>query len=82
MKTDPLVSVVIAHPALFTELSKYPANAIPGPLLSKAIKEVGLPKLEAVAKDPKIKAEDADADEHERKVQEELSRIQASAGVG
>jgi MFS family permease len=137
LKTDPLISVVIAHPALFTELSKYPTNAIPAPLLAKAVKEVGLTKLEAVAKDPKIKSEAAfftknaavlksveaasaatprqwqhwywvcvggevafiplvlvmagrwrprkarqDAAEHERKVQEELARLQATrAGV-
>lgn len=59
LKTNPLVSVVIAHPVLFTELSKYPANAIPASLLDKAIKEVGLTKLEAVAKDPKITSEAA-----------------------
>jgi len=134
LKADPLVSVVIAHPALFTELSKYPtAGKIPAPLLDKAIKEVGITKLEAVAKDPKIKSEAAffsanaatltsveaasaatahqwqhwywvcvggelvflpmvlvmagrwrpkkarqDADEHERRVREELERLQES----
>jgi MFS family permease len=59
LKADPLVEVVITHPTLFTELSKYPTNAIPPALLDKAIKEVGLTKLEAVAKDPKIKTETA-----------------------
>jgi MFS family permease len=58
LKADPLVGVVLAHPALFTELSKYPtASSIPPALLAKAVKEVGLTNLEAVGKDAKIPTE-------------------------
>jgi hypothetical protein len=60
LKKDPLVATVIAHPTLFAELGKYPtAAAIPPTLLDQAIKAVGLPKLEAIDKDPHIKAEGA-----------------------
>jgi MFS family permease len=58
-KADPNVKIVLAHEALFTQLAKYPTNKIPGPLLDKAIKEVGLKDLLAVSKDPHIKAEAA-----------------------
>jgi MFS family permease len=58
LKADPLVGVVLAHPALFTELSKYPvASSIPPALLAKAVKEVGLTNLEAVGADTKIPTE-------------------------
>jgi len=59
LKSDPLVAVVIAHPALFTELSKYPPTAIPPALLKQAVHDVGLTKLVAISKDNKIKSEAA-----------------------
>ena len=58
-KADPTIKTVLAHPTLFAQLSKYPTNKIPAPLLAKAIKEVGLKSLLAVAKDPHIRAESA-----------------------
>ncbi|MGO9197875.1 MAG: MFS transporter [Acidimicrobiales bacterium] len=58
-KADPLIKTVIAHPALFTQLAKYPTTGIPPALLDKAIKEIGLPKLLAISKDTKIKSEAA-----------------------
>ncbi len=58
-RADPTVKVVLAHPALFAQLSKYPQSKIPGPLLAKAIKEVGLKSLLAVAHDPRIPREAA-----------------------
>jgi nitrate/nitrite transporter NarK len=56
-QSDPNVKIVLAHQALFTQLAKYPTNKIPGPLLNRAIKEVGLKDLLAVSKDPHIKSE-------------------------
>lgn len=58
-KVDPTIQVVLAHPALFSQLAKYPKNAIPGPLLTQAIHEVGLKELVAVGNDPHIAAEAA-----------------------
>ncbi len=57
LKKDPNVSVVLAHPALFTQLAKYPPTKVPAPLLQKAIKEVGLPRLLAISKDTRLKSE-------------------------
>jgi MFS family permease len=51
---DPNVGTVLAHQALFTQLQKYPQNKIPPPLLAKAIKEVGLKPLLAVAGDKSL----------------------------
>jgi len=56
-KADPNVGIVLAHPALFVQLAKYPPTAIPAPLLKQAVAEVGISDLEAVAKDPKITSE-------------------------
>lgn len=136
LKADPLMNTVVAHPALFAQLAKYPTTGIPAPLLAEAIKEVGAAKLTAIAADPKIKTEAAffqehaaaltalqeakaatphqwqhwywvcvggqlvflplvlvmagrwrpkkakqDADDHERKVQEELARLQGSSAA-
>jgi MFS family permease len=53
-KADPTVKIVLAHPALFAQLAKYPPSKIPGPLLAKAIHEVGLKNLLAVAHDARI----------------------------
>jgi len=59
-KADPTIKIVLAHPAIFSQLAKYPTTSkIPGPLLAKAIKEVGLKNLLAVAKDPHVHAEAA-----------------------
>ena len=58
-KADPTIRIVLAHPKLFAQLAKYPPSKIPGPLLAKAIHEVGLKNLLAVAKDPHIKGEAA-----------------------
>jgi len=58
-KADPTIKIVLAHPTLFAQLSKYPTSKIPAPLLAKAIKEVGLKSLLAVAKDPHIRTESA-----------------------
>ncbi len=58
-KADPTVKIVLAHPALFAQLAKYPQSKIPGPLLAKAIKEVGLKNLLAVAHDARIPHEAA-----------------------
>jgi MFS family permease len=57
LKADPNVGVVLAHPKLFTELAKYPPTKIPPPLLSTAIKTVGLKRLVAISKDAKLKSE-------------------------
>jgi MFS family permease len=56
-KADPTVKIVLAHPALFAQLAKYPPSKIPGPLLAKAIHEVGLKNLLAVAHDARIRHE-------------------------
>ncbi len=56
-KADPNVKIVLAHQALFTQLRKYPTSKIPGSLLTKAIKEVGLKNLLAVAHDSHIATE-------------------------
>jgi MFS family permease len=53
-KADPNVKIVLAHSALFAQLHKYPPSKIPAPLLAKAIKEVGLKNLLAVAHDKRI----------------------------
>ncbi|HVC14868.1 MAG TPA: MFS transporter [Acidimicrobiales bacterium] len=58
-RADPTIKIVLAHPALFAQLQKYPTNKIPGPLLAKAVKEVGLKNLLTVAKDPHIRPEAA-----------------------
>ncbi len=57
LKADPNVSVVLAHPALFSELAKYPPSKIPPALLSRAIHTVGLKRLLAISKDTKLKGE-------------------------
>ncbi|HET9093042.1 MAG TPA: MFS transporter [Acidimicrobiales bacterium] len=64
IKSDPNVSTVLAHPKLFAQLAKYPPTKIPGPLLATAIKEVGIPKLTAAAKDAKLKGEIAFLQRH------------------
>lgn len=59
-KADPTIKIVLAHPHLFDQLAKYPTTSkIPAALLAKAVKEVGLKNLLAVAKDPHIRAESA-----------------------
>ncbi len=57
LKTDPNLKVVLAHPRLFAQLSRYPPHAIPPSLLKRAVAEVGLPRLEAVAADTRLKGE-------------------------
>ena len=64
IKSDPNVSTVLAHPKLFAQLVKYPPTKIPAPLLAEAIKEVGIPKLTAAAKDTKLKGEIAFLQRH------------------
>jgi MFS family permease len=44
------LATVRAHPRLFAQLARYPAGKIPLPLLVRAVHEVGLAKLTAVAK--------------------------------
>jgi MFS family permease len=58
-KADPTVKIVLAHPALFAQLAKYPRSKIPPALLAKAIKDVGLKHLLAVARDPHVTKEAA-----------------------
>ncbi len=57
LKTDPNVAVVLAHPALFAKLAKYPPAKIPPPLLAQAIHTVGLKRLITISKDTKLKGE-------------------------
>jgi MFS family permease len=76
-KSDPNVAIVLAHQALFTQLAKYPTDKIPGPLLDKAIKEVGLKDLLAVSKDPHIKAEAAFFSSHAS----QLKQLEAAKAV-
>ncbi len=76
-KADPNVEIVLAHEALFTELAKYPTSKIPGPLLNKAIKDVGLKDLLAVSKDPHIKSEVAFFAAHAS----ELRQVEAAAAA-
>ena len=77
IKSDPNVSIVLAHPAIFTELAKYPKNAIPPALLSKAVAEVGIKDLTAVASDPKITSEVGFLQAHAK----ELAQVQTAAKV-
>ena len=77
IKSDPNVSIVLAHPAIFTELAKYPKNAIPPALLSKAVAEVGIKDLTAVASDPKITSEIGFLQAHAK----ELAQVQTAAKV-
>lgn len=77
IKADPTVNIVLAHPAIFTELAKYPKTAIPPALLSKAIAEVGVKDLTAVSNDPKIASEVAFFQAHAK----ELAQVQTAAKV-
>lgn len=45
-----VLATVHAHPRLFAQLARYPAGKIPLPLLARAVHEVGIAKLTAVAK--------------------------------
>ncbi len=76
-KADPNVKIVLAHQALFTELARYTTAKIPGPLLGKAVKEVGLKDLLAVSKDPRIKGEIAFFSAHAS----ELRQVEAAAAA-
>ncbi len=52
---DPKLNAVVEHPALFNELAKYPNPAsIPPALLKRAVDEIGLSKLTAIASDPNL----------------------------
>ncbi len=52
----PELAIVDAHPKLFAELQRYPANAIPPWLLGQAVSEVGLANLQKVARaEPELK---------------------------
>jgi hypothetical protein len=57
LKTDPLVSIVLAHPALFAQLERYPTNAIPPALVNEAVKEIGLSNLLAIGADTHMRTE-------------------------
>ena len=46
----PLLAVVQSHAALFAQLGRYPANAVPPALLQQAAGQVGLPNRLAAAK--------------------------------
>jgi hypothetical protein len=76
-KADPTVKIVLAHPHLFAQLARYPVAKIPAPLLARAIKEVGLKKLLAVAHDPHIKGEAAFFSAHAS----QLHQVVAAAAV-
>jgi MFS family permease len=79
-KADPTIKIVLAHPRLFAQLSKYPVSKIPGPLLAKAIKEVGLSKLLAVSKDPHIKPEAAFFNAHAAQLHQVITASATTAG--
>jgi MFS family permease len=49
-KAKPALAIVDAHPALFAQLGKYPANAIPPALLAQAVQQVGPAGLATVQK--------------------------------
>jgi MFS family permease len=72
-KADPTIKIVLAHPALFAQLAKYPTSKIPAPLLAKAIKEVGLTNLLKVAHDSHVKSEVAFFTAHASQLHQVLS---------
>ncbi|MGH8979496.1 MAG: MFS transporter [Acidimicrobiales bacterium] len=78
-KTDPTIKIVLAHPALFAQLAKYPTTSkIPAALLGKAIKEVGLKNLLAVSKDPHVTSEAAFFTHHATQLHQVIAASQAS----
>jgi MFS family permease len=72
-KADPTIKIVLKHPALFAQLAKYPPSKIPGPLLAKAIHEVGLKNLLAVAHDPRVPHEAAFFTKHAAQLKEVIA---------
>ncbi|WP_255950763.1 MFS transporter [Streptomyces odontomachi] len=55
-EAGPALAVVKAHPELFAELAKYPANAVPSDLAARAAREVGPADLARVQKaQPQLK---------------------------
>jgi MFS family permease len=49
-QAGPALAIVQAHPQLFAQLEKYPANQVPPALQAQAVQEVGIPGLLTVQK--------------------------------
>ena len=79
-KADPTIKIVLAHPKLFAELARFPTSKIPAPLLARAIKEVGLKSLLAVAKDPHVKSEAAFFTTHASRLHQVVAASSATPG--
>ncbi|MFC4950600.1 MFS transporter [Pseudonocardia sp. GCM10023141] len=71
-EAGPALAIVQAHPQLFAELGKYPANAVPPEVLQRAVTEVSPADLAAVAKvAPQLKV-----------LQEHGTEVAAAAAAG
>ncbi|HEY3868673.1 MAG TPA: MFS transporter [Actinocrinis sp.] len=51
VQAAPALAIIDAHPALFAQLDRYPANAVPPALQAQAVQQVGIAGLETVQKD-------------------------------